>query len=164
MNLCKRGALPIALWLGCLLPVWAGAPQLSETCRGPDNRPVPTRYDVKVRFFAEAQAKPPAILVNPEIFFIGRQTQQWLYLRQCVHLRLQHRIVQQGERALSLDEEELTDCLAAKELAASKEFGSNARTLMYSIESDIERALKQDRWRQLLPGPQRRIALSNCGR
>lgn len=162
MKLRRLGPCWCAAWLVLSTPAWAGAPQLSETCRGRDNQPVPSRYDAKARYFAEAQPRPPLILINPEIYFIGRQTQQWLYLRQCVHLQRQHAILQSGERGLSLDDEEKADCGAAQELLKSGAFGSNTRTLLYSIESDIERALKQDRWRQLLPGPQRRIALSAC--
>lgn len=178
MNHRRWTLLLCAAWLAGLMPAHAGAPQLDETCRGRDNQPVPTRYDPNARFFAEARIAPAAereaaarrgvplvaIHINPEIYFIGRQTQQWLYLRQCVHLQKQHRILQSGERGLSLDEEEAADCGAAQALTRSAPPGTNTRTLFYSIESDIERALKLDRWRQLLPGPQRRIVLANCPR
>ncbi len=40
--------------------------------------------------------------------------------------------------------------------------GSSIRTLRVSIESDMERVLREDRWRQVLPGPQRRILFDKC--
>ena len=148
----------------------AGAPALNESCRDRGGQRVVTVYDATRQYFAQAlpmrrseQAaamqrglSPFVIYVNPSLYFLGRQTQQWLFFRQCVHIQQGHRIVQDGVRALNMRDEEQTDCLAARMMSAS------SRTL-YSIERDMERVLREkDGWNRVLPGPKRRIALSSC--
>ena len=148
----------------------AGAPALNETCRDRSGLRVVTVYETTRQYFAQAlpmrrseQAaarqrglSPSAIYVNPSLYFLGRQTQQWLFFRQCVHIQQGHRIVQDGVRALNMRDEEQADCLAARMM------GATSRTL-YSIERDMERALREkDGWNRVLPGPKRRIALSSC--
>ncbi|WP_372528467.1 hypothetical protein [Piscinibacter sp.] len=176
MDLHGRWLL-LAILPWCLVPAFAGAPLLNETCLDRENKPVPTRYDpAATRFFAEARVlsaterreglekgvPPAAIYVNPELYFLGQQTQQWLFLRQCIHIQRDHLIAKAGERGLRPEDEEQADCLALRELTRSPSQSSSMRTLRASIESDMERVLREDRWRQVLPGPQRRISFDKC--
>ena len=101
MDLLRRCVLIVAL-LWCGLPAFAGAPQLDENCRDKANRPVSTVYSTtKTRYFAEAGSdrSTSVIYVNPELYFLGQRTQQWLYQRQCVHIQKNHLIASVGESA-----------------------------------------------------------------
>lgn len=174
--------LPLA-WSGCMASALAGAPQLDETCRDRDMRPVPIIYTASgTRFFAEASVVPAAerqaarerglppvaIRVNPELYFLGQRTQQWLYLRQCVHIQQDHPIARLGERALTPLDEEQADCMAFQQMVNSPVKGSSSTAPMSmvqaSIESDMDRVLRENRWNKVLPGPQRRISFDRCGK
>lgn len=158
----------------CLMQtVLAGAPSLTERCRV-DKREIGPRYDATAtRYFAEARVigsggsgAAVEIVVNPTIYFLGQRTQQWLFLRQCVHLQKNHDIVRGGERAMLIEQELEADCQAVRDLAGSttaqQSIGSSARTLRVSIESDMERLLRDKQWSAVLPGPQRRISFDKC--
>jgi len=68
--------------------------------------------------------------------------------------------VLKGERGFALRDEEDADCRAVQELM--KKSGGSPR-ILYSIASDMERVLKDpNRWREVLPGQQRRVLLSSC--
>jgi hypothetical protein len=157
--------LPL-IGLVAALPAVAGAPMLRETCVGADKQPVPTRYDAAAtRFFAEARIvargmPPVAIFVNPDRYFLGERTQQWLYQRQCVHIQQGHRIAFEGERGLQPEDEEKADCEGLRTLIQAEP--PAARMLRQSIESDMQRVLRENRWPQVLPGPQRLIAFDRC--
>jgi hypothetical protein len=161
--------LLLAAWICCATLATAGVPSLDENCRDGNNRPVPVRYDTGVSVFAEARlARPgspstaPVIIhVNPDVYFVGRETQQWLYQRQCVHIRQNHSVVRDGERGLRLADEEQADC-AALAVAGLSSSASSSRALRASIESDMQRASRDGKWHRLLPGPQRRISLDRC--
>lgn len=168
MKLLKSCLLFVAL-LCFISPAFAGAPLLEDNCRDKTGRPVPIVYNAtKTRYFAEASPdlSPSVIYVNPELYFLGQRTQQWLYQRQCVHIQKEHPIATKGEQALRPEDEEEADCLAMLELSASlakgASQGSSLRMLRSSVESDMERLLKEERWRQVLPGPQRRILFDKC--
>ena len=176
MNLHQNWLLMAALSC-CHLWALAGAPALDETCRDKDGQPVPTRYDpAATPHFAQARVLPmaqraeglmkgiplAAIHVNPERYFLGQRTQQWLYLRECVHIQREHPIARAGERGLRPEHEEEADCLALLDLAKSPRQTSSLRTLRVAIESDMERVLREGRWRLVLPGPQRRISFDKC--
>lgn len=167
------------LWLfvlGCIAaqPALAGAPMLRENCLSARGQPVPIRYDVTIRFFAEARViqaseraaaaergvPPAAIVVNPERYFLGERTQQWLYQRQCVHIQQGHRIAIHGEPALEPAEEEKADCEGLRVL--TKGDPAAVRMLRLSIESDLQRVLRENRWSQVLPGPPRVVAFDRC--
>jgi hypothetical protein len=171
MDVCGRWLLAAVLpWF--VLPAFAGAPSLDENCHDKSNRRVPTRYDVAAtNYFAEARVdgQSAAIYINPDRYFLGQRTQQWLYQRQCVHIQKDHAIAKPddrgqkpGERAPKPEDEEEADCLAMREMANSPAQGSSVRTLRAAVESDMERVLKEDRWRQVMPGPQRRISFDKC--
>lgn len=169
--------LPLAWWV-CATSALAGTPELDETCRDREKRPVPIIYSASgTRFFAEAGVpaaedrglRPLAIRVNPQRYYLGQRTQQWLYLRQCVHIQQDHPIVKFGERALNPLDEEESDCLAFQQMAngpvkGSSPTGSSLRMVGASIESDMERVLREGRWSEVLPGPQRRISFDRCGK
>jgi hypothetical protein len=55
------------------------------------------------------------IRVNPERTYLGKATQEWLYLRQCAHIRERHEVLK-GERGFALRDEEDADCRAVQEL------------------------------------------------
>lgn len=151
-----------------VLPALAGAPSLDENCHDTSNRRVPTRYDVAAtNYFAEARVDglSATIYINPDRYFLGQRTQQWLYQRQCVHIQKGHAIARPGERTPSTpkpEDEVEADCLAMREMANSPAQGSSIRTSRAAVESDMERVLKEDRWRQVMPGPQRRISFDKC--
>jgi hypothetical protein len=145
----------------------AGAPAIEETCRGANGGRVQTQVDLRQRYFALAgpvltgplAGNAYVIYINPERTYLGRSTQQWLYLRQCAHINERHPVLK-GEQALNIRDEEAADCWAVRELL--KTSGSSSR-ILYSIESDMDRLLSDvNRWREVLPGPQRRVLLSSC--
>lgn len=150
--------------LGCCGSVAkAGAPDIKEGCRDRQGREVRVRYDSRFETFAEARLGPPGpavIYINPDVYFVGSETQQWLYERQCIHIQRDDPVIRDGERGLKLEDEERVDCLALKVMTDQRP--SSARTLRSSIESDIGRAMKEDKWRRLLPGPPRRVLLQRC--
>ena len=164
------GGLLLAAWICCATPATAGVPSLNEDCRDRNNRPVPVRYDTSVSVFAEARparpgssgAAPVIIHVNPDVYFVGRQTQQWLYRRQCVHILENHSVVRDGEKGLRLADEEQADCAALAAVAGPSSSPASSRAVRASIESDMQRASRDDKWHRLLPGPQRRISLERC--
>ena len=131
---------------------------------------VPVQYDGSRRYFAEAglpRGSMPrssvvyVIYINPERTYLGRQTQQWLYLRQCAHINDQHKVVTAGASALSIRDEEAADCSAARRISPE---GLSSKTL-YGIESDMGRVVREGRWGEVLPGPERRISFaSSCGK
>lgn len=161
--------------LALSFPALAGAPMLRENCVGPDQQPVRTVYSASSTvYFAEARMVRPeerpeavargvplvAIYVNPERYFLGERTQQWLYQRQCVHLQQRHRIATEGVRALDPADEARADCEGLRALAQADP--KAARMVRLSIESDMQRLLRDGRWSQVLPGPQRVIAFDRC--
>jgi hypothetical protein len=130
---------------------------------------IPTRYETTGRYFAEARKgvrgeSGVVILVNPDRYFLGQRTQQWLYLRQCAHIYQRHAIVENGERALKLEDEESADCVALRELINNPSPpGASQSMLRAAIESDMDRLLRDEsRWRQVLPGPLRRVSFNGC--
>jgi hypothetical protein len=149
------------------MPAFAGAPPLAEFSCDIKGTRVQTRVDSRQRYFATAGtvfagSNPVGsfeIRVNPERTYLGKATQEWLYLRQCAHISERHEVVT-NEKGLKLRDEEDADCRAVQELM--KKSGSSPR-ILYSIESDMERVLNDpNRWREVLPGPQRRVQLSSC--
>jgi hypothetical protein len=135
-----------------------------------------TKYDGGRRLFAEVEQLPSherreaaerglsefVIVVNPERYFLGRWTQQWLYLRQCAHISERHPVATEGLRGLQIRDEEAADCWAVRRLIE----GPNrlSTSTLYAIERDMERVMKEGRWDEVLPGPRRRISLSACMR
>jgi len=147
----------------CTTLASAGAPSLNEDCRI-GNRPIQVRYESSTPVFAQARqsssSSPPVIFVNPEVYFVGRETQQWLYERQCVHIQRNHAVLREGEKGLRLEDEELADCTA---LTAMTTGSTPNRSLRAAIESDMQRVTQDEtRWRQVLPGPRRRISFQRC--
>ncbi|MEX8520649.1 MAG: hypothetical protein AB3X44_19255 [Leptothrix sp. (in: b-proteobacteria)] len=140
----------------------AAVASLDEDCRDHNNRAIPIKYDRAATVFAEARVgySGPVIVINPNVYFVGRQTQQWLYQRQCVHIQQGHSVVREGEKGMLLADEESADCGALTAVAA--QFSSSARTLRAAIESDVQRAIRDGNWRWLFTGPQRRISLDKC--
>lgn len=149
-------------------PVFAGAPSVGEySCGETKGARVQTRVDPRQRYFAVAgqafTGSTPTnayeIRINPERTYLGKATQEWLYLRQCAHINLRHEVLR-GEQGRKLRDEEEADCWAVQELI--KKSGTSSR-ILYSIESDMERVVNNaERWREVLPGPPRRVQLSSC--
>jgi hypothetical protein len=151
----------------------AGAPVLEETCVDSGKRHVPIKYDTSLQFFAEARLIAKAeqkmasdrgmsiyvIYINPSRYFLDRYTQQWLYLRQCAHITLKHSVIPEGMHGLKIEDEQRADCQAIREMQSSPGFSTRQ---IYSIERDIERLSRENRWGQVLAGPQRRISLESC--
>lgn len=158
---------------------YAGSPAIDESCRDRERRAVAVLYDPTNPVFAMAARLPPqdrrlrelvarrpseqlspyVIFINPDRYYLGRETQQWLYLRQCARISRGDQISEQGARELPIREEELADCWALRAMAEDSKTQSYLRS---SIERDMERVLRDNRWREVLAGPQRRIALDQC--
>lgn len=140
--------------------VWAGSLKLQVTCHDSEDRLVEARYEPSRPFFAEAvevRGGAYAIYINPTLYYLGNDTQQWLYLRQCAHIN--ENTVGVSARRLTIGDEEEADCWAVKELKKQSQVSS--RTL-YAIERDMERVVREKRWKEVLPGPPRRISLLSC--
>jgi hypothetical protein len=168
MAVCRVLFCLLSAWLLLALPALGGAPELTEDCDAAGVR-IPTQFDSSRRSFAEAapirrsSSPRPArfvIYINPERTFLGRETQQWLYYRQCAHIVERHAVIEHGERALQIRDEEQADCWAAQRMLRGKK--SPPPAILYAIERDLDRVLRDGRWNAVLPGPQRRIALSSC--
>ena len=171
MNAGLSVLLFIATSMLLAVPARAGTPMIDDTCRDRSGARVPAQIDVKQRYFALVGTAPVrgssprpgsgfVIFINPDRTYLGRQTQQWLYLRQCAHIVEGHQALK-GQPGQNVRDEEAADCWAARELART----TGSPRVLYAIESDIERLIKEsDRWREVLPGPQRRIALSSCSK
>lgn len=151
--------------------VQAGAPQIRERCQDPDGRQIPTRYDSSLPVFAEAQRLPREerrnnkseyiIVINPELYYLSRDTQIWLYRRQCAHIQQRHRVVSGGEKALNIRDEQQADCLAIRAMELDKKISLSSRQVD-AIERDIERLTRKNRWGEVFAGPQRRISFKRC--
>lgn len=169
----------LLLSAGCLILLTvgesnAGAPSIEDICIDAKNLKVMAVYKASRGAFAEARPLPRserssaserglseyAIFIDPERYYLSRQSQRWLFLRQCAHIWLNHDILHKGESGLNIDHEEDADCWAADQLL-ERDSRATTRTL-YAIERDIERAAKEGRWNEVLPGPQRRIKVSSC--
>jgi hypothetical protein len=168
MGACRWLYAVLSIGLLMAAPAFAGAPPLAEFSCDIKGARVQTRVDPRQRYFATASpvltgstasSNSFEIRVNPERTYLGKATQEWLYLRQCAHIMDRHDVVK-GEQGLKLRDEEDADCRAVQELM--KKSGGSPR-ILYSIESDMERVLNDpNRWREVLPGPQRRVQLSSC--
>lgn len=153
--------------------VQAGAPSIRETCSDNQGRLVRTIYDYNLQVFAEARLlplkeqttakgiSPYVIYINPERYYLGHYTQTWLYLRQCSHIKEQHPVVQEGNRRLDVRDEQKADCLAIQAMISDPSISISSRQIS-SIERDIERLIRENRWSEVLSGPQRRIFLEKC--
>ena len=112
----------------------------------------------------EAEEKglsPYYIVINPERYYLGQDTQIWLYYRQCAHIQQQHSIVREDPRKPDIQDEQEADCLAIKAMESDPDIHFSKR-LIDSIERDIERLIREKRWSEVLTGPQRRISLRRC--
>jgi len=152
----------------------AGAPSIEDICVDQKGRRVMTVYQPSRGAFAEAKPLPKsernsaterglstyAIYVDPERYYLSRLSQRWLFLRQCAHIWSNNDILYKGESGLNIDQEEEADCWAVSELL-KRDSRATTKTL-YAIERDIERAAEEGRWREILPGPKRRIKVSSC--
>jgi hypothetical protein len=155
--------------------VQAGAPSIRETCNDNEGRLVRTVYDYNLKVFAEARLlprkepttairegiSPYVIYINPQRYYLGRYTQTWLYLRQCSHIKEQHPVVQEGNRGLNVRDEQKADCLAIQAMISDPSISISSRQIS-SIERDMERLIRENRWSEVLSGPQRRIFLEKC--
>ena len=175
--LLRESLIFMLLGMSWVAAALAGTPDLDDNCSTDQGRVV-VRYDpAATRYFAEARVVPPeerseaqrrnvpvlSIVVNPTLYFLGQRTQQWLFLRQCVHIQQRHRIAERGERALLPEDEERADCQALSAMIdRGLGQGSTRGALVLAIESDMERVAGMGRWREVLPGPARRIALGKC--
>ena len=148
-----RPSSPVPLLLLLLLlpagPALAGAPALDESCKDAQGQRVPTDYDGSRQLFAEVDRVPARkreeakekdlsefmIVINPERWFLGRWTQQWLYFRQCGHINEEHPIIREQLRGLRIRDEEEADCWAVRQLVEGP-VKLSSRTL-YAIERDM---------------------------
>jgi hypothetical protein len=154
--------------------VQGGAPQIREECQSPDGRVIRTIYDSNLPVFAEARmldngqwqedekmgGSPYVIAINPELYYLGKYTQIWLYRRQCAHIQENHNVVR-DRRALNIRDEQQADCLAIRAMQSDPNISFSIRQVS-SIERDIERLIRNKQWNNVLAGPQRRISLKRC--
>lgn len=172
------GLLLLAVLLPAILTfskVQAGAPEIRIECEDPDGIPVRTEYDSNLPVFAEARMLPRGewrvaksrglslyyIVINPERYYLGRYTQNWLYRRQCARIQMKREQISERHRQPNISEEQKADCMAVKAMQKDDSIRFSQRTID-SIERDIERLIRSKRWGEVLAGPQRRISLKQC--
>lgn len=155
--------------------VHAGAPEIKETCKDNDGLTIKTVYDSSLQVFAEAKMirktererarqvgiSPFAVYVNPERYYLSQYTQRWLYYRQCVLIAEFPREIMQAEQRINIDLEYQLDCRALQILRSDPKAEISYRQIQ-SIERDMERVLRDNRWSEILPGPERKIHLMEC--
>jgi len=146
----------------------AGEPPL-KGCEDLKNEPVPTEYDKRLPSFAKVvvhrsdRGERYIIVVNPTHYYLSRETQQWLYLRQCAHIRLGHdyALHAQNEEP-NLREEREADCWAITTMLEDKKYGFSERGIS-KIQRDIDELEKNsERWRDVFGGPRRRVYTYDC--
>ena len=143
----------------------AGAPPL-EGCENREHQPIPTVYEPDLRTFAkveiikEGDKQRYEIQVNPTYYYLSRESQQWLYLRQCANIHLDHQAMRFQSARPNLREERAADCWAIKHMSENKQFHFSERTVR-TIERDLER-MNAEQWEQVFGGPRRRTDLSRC--
>lgn len=151
--------------------VQAGSPRIGKLSKDSIGREIKIEYDSNMSVFAEARLRSGSnindknpqyfVALNPELYYLGRYTQIWLYLRQCVHIRQNHDIIRHANRELNIHEEQIADCLAIEEMKLDRDYHLSIRQID-AIERDIERIIKNNQWRDVFAGPERRIYLRHC--
>lgn len=147
--------------------VYAGAPPL-EGCKDRESRPIPTDYDDRLASFAKVIINPSnggeeyVIKVNPTHYYLSRETQQWLYLRQCAHIQLSHQVMRTTNNETNLREEKEADCWAIRTMLTDRKFYFSERGIS-KIQRDIEK-LERDRqrWQEIFGGLRRRVYTNEC--
>lgn len=145
-----------------------GAPPL-KGCEDLKNNPVPTEYDRRLPSFAKVVVNRSGkhekyiIVVNPSHYYLSRETQQWLYLRQCAHIRLKHDYALHAKNEKpNLREEREADCWAITRMLKDKQYRFSERGIS-KIQRDIEDlARSSERWRDIFGGPRRRVYTYDC--
>jgi hypothetical protein len=145
----------------------AGAPRLGE-CRDPQNRVVRTEYDTNLRVYAKVLVSPASgnrspytIQVNPTHYYLSRETQQWLFYRQCGRINLKQRSIQQPNVRISVHEETAADCWAIRYMVNEKRLITTRN--IDRINRDIE-MLERDsnRWRAIFGARRSRVSTMEC--
>jgi hypothetical protein len=149
----------------------AGSPILSVSqCLDSQANAVEVRFRGGLRGFAVVRKEkespspdesPYVIYVNPDLYYLSRDTQEWLYQRQCAHIKQNHEVIHKRSSRLNIDDEREADCIAVHLMLSDSERNLSSREF-YSIERDIERVVRENRWSDVLPGPERRISLQSC--
>jgi len=106
------------------------------------------------------EESPFVIYINPELFYLGNLTQIWLYQRQCAHIKENHALIHTSSSRIDMEEEERADCIAVR-LMLEQRPNLGERDI-YSIERDMNRVNRENKWREVLPGRERNISLRSC--
>ena len=172
------------IWTGigvvCLLLLWgshafSGAPEIREKCLDNESMNIATIYDTSTNGFAEVRMIPFAerysakqrgvspftIHVNPKLYYLSQYTQQWLFHRQCIFIREFTEQAMQRDRRIDMGLEQHLDCRAIQHMQSDPGIAISPRQVQ-SIERDMERVLRDNRWNEVLAGPERRITLMKC--
>lgn len=123
-------------------------------------------YRDNLETFAEINTKDSGqvvkytILVNPTHYYLSRETQQWLFYRQCGRINLKHDSINDKNLRISVQEERDADCWAINQmikerLVSSRQIG-RIKDDIYEIEPDIER------WHAIFGGRRSRVLTSEC--
>ena len=171
----NRNSLPIFLSVITTLslvfsiyrPAYAGAPQL-EGCTDNQGRHVPTQTDPRLESFAKVKITRSStedfytILVNPTHYYLSRETQQWLYFRQCAHIKLNHQSIRVKDESQNLREERDADCWAIMEMLQNEQFNFRERQIA-KIKKDIELLERErERWQDVFGAPRRNTYTYEC--
>jgi len=144
----------------------AGAPRLKDCYIFEGNERVDQEYRENLETFAEinprrsGQGVKYTILVNPTHYYLSRETQQWLFYRQCGRINLKHNSIKDKSLRISVQEERDADCWAINQmikerLISHRQIG-RIKDDIYEIEPDIKR------WHAIFGGRRSRVLTSEC--
>lgn len=146
---------------------YAGAKPLNG-CIDPGGHPVKTKYNKRLPSFADVSIKKTRtgeqfiIVVNPVHYFLSRETQQWLYFRQCAHIHLNHETIRVKNSEPNLREERKADCWAIEHMLKDKKLRFSKRGIS-KIQRDIKEIERnRERWKDIFGGPRRRVYTHEC--
>jgi hypothetical protein len=137
-------------------------------CEDREKRPVPTEYDERLPSFAQVVVEPSdkgeryVIVVNPTHYYLSRETQQWLYFRQCAHIQMDHHTIRTQNEEPNLREEREADCWAIERMLFDEKYRFTERSIS-KIQRDIQELEEsRERWQDVFGGPRRRVYTYDC--
>jgi len=147
--------------------VYAGAPRLGECIDKEQNRPVEILHQENLKTYADVIFRKSGgktnyiIRINPTHYYLSRETQQWLFYRQCGRINQKQNSIKDAQARISLHEEREADCWAI-------DYMVNVEKLMTvrqieRINRDIEMLERNsERWRAIFGARRSRVSTSEC--
>lgn len=147
--------------------VYAGAPRLGECIDKEQNQRVALKHKENLKTYADVVAKRSegktkyTIRVNPTHYYLSRETQQWLFYRQCGRINQKHKSIKDAKARISLQEEREADCWAIDYMVNVKKLISVRNIDRINRDIDmLERS--SERWRAIFGSRRSRVSTSEC--